>query len=94
MGRGGSPFAYLFLMMMCWGTKGDVAATTYCCSASLGELGRTAMIGMMGPCRQGGGKRIFKISRSAKVLWGLDSSSGGTWNLLNLISTSNFGRAK
>ena len=60
------------------------------CAGSLGGLRRTAMIGMRGPRRQGGGKRIFKVSRSAKVLWGLDSNSGGIGHLLNLISVSNF----
>lgn len=59
-------------------------------AGSLGGLGRTAMTGMIGPCRQGGGKRIFKISRSANVLWGLDSNSGGIWHLLSLIRMSTF----
>lgn len=59
------------------------------CAGMLGALGRTAVTGMIGPCRQGG-EKIVKISKSARVLWGLDSNSGGIRHVLSLIRMSNF----
>lgn len=83
-GRGGSTLARLVLMVM-WGLWCDSAVgagtdCTHSVQAYLEESDRTAMKGMTGPYRWGSGKKILKVSRSAKVLWGLVSSSRGIWH--------------
>lgn len=97
MGLGRSALACLLLVVMCWEIKGDVVAGTECyhgVRARWEECGRTAVEGITGPCRQGGTKMILRILGSARVLRGLDSSSGGIRHVLDLISTSHFGGAE